>query len=98
MKKTVLFIYLFYSFINAIDANVFVDKINSLTGFTNTCSSGDDVNDSLTQFSLLMQTVTEDLFKTTVQHNDDISIKTQPGNNPWFKDECCQYRDLFYHS
>ena len=42
-----------------------------------------------------MQTVTEDLFKTTVFHNDDISIKTQPGNNRWFTDECCQYRDRF---
>jgi len=87
------------SFINAINENVCVVKINTLTSFINTCASqGDDVNDSLTQFSVLMQTVTEDLFKTTVQHNDDISIKTQPGNNPWFKDECCQYRDLFYHS
>ena len=84
------------SFINAINENVCVDKINTLTSFINTCASqGDDVNDSLTQFSVLMQTVTEDLFKTTVQHNDDISIKTQPGNNPWFTDECCQYRDRF---
>ena len=51
------------SFINAINENVFVDKINILTNFTNTCASGDDVNDSLTQFSVLMQTVTEDLLK-----------------------------------
>ena len=56
------------SFINAINENVFVDKINTLTNFTNTCASGDDVKDSLTQFYLLMQTVTEDILKTTVQH------------------------------
>ena len=43
--------------------------------------------------SVLMQTVTEDIFKTAVHHNDDISIKTQPSNNPWFTVECCQYRD-----
>ena len=61
------------SFINAINENVFVDKINTLTKSTNTCASGDAVNDSLTQFSVLMQTVTEDLLKTAVHHNDDIS-------------------------
>ena len=42
-----------------------------------------------------MQTVTENLFKTTVHDNDAISIKTQPGKNPWFKDECCQYQNRF---
>ena len=72
------------SFINAINENVCVDKINTKRLILPILARRVMIRTN----SVLMQTVTEDLFKTAVHHNDDISIKTQPGNNPWFTDEC----------
>ena len=57
------------NFVNTINTDIFVDELSTLTIFTNNCSTDGGVDSSLTQFSELLNNVTDGLFKSIVHTN-----------------------------
>ena len=74
------------------------NALRDLSSHLSQVTNFDQIDENLTNFTLLMEKVCDPLFSRKVHSTSDFeNIGTdQPSNQPWFDDDCRRFRTLFY--
>ena len=74
------------------------NALRDLSSHLSQVTNFDQIDENLTNFTLLMEKVCDPLFSRKVHSTSDFeNIDTdQPSNQPWFDDDCRRFRTLFY--